>query len=162
MSARLEEVLGLPAGSQVPAALRLLIGTALRQVGADEGSFLVHDPDANDLCFVMTVGNDAAEAVLLGQRVPVGAGITGLAAERRAVQIGTPSYGGVTQHGGGPEAVLAAPVIAHGVLLGVMTAVTFIAGRRFDVAAAQSFGAMAVLAGVLIDLGQQVARRDLA
>jgi hypothetical protein len=155
---RIEETLRLPPGSQVPAALRLLIATGLAHVGAAEGSFLVHDADAGDLCFVMTVGNDETEAILLGQRVPVGAGITGLAAERREVQIGTPTYTALVHGAAGPEAVLAAPVLANGVLLGVMTAVSFEAGRRFDVAAAQSFGAMAVLAGVLIDLGQQLAR----
>jgi GAF domain-containing protein len=146
----------------VPATLRLLLSTALDMLGAEEGSFLVHDVEAGDLRFVMTVGNDESEAILLGQRVPLGAGITGLAAERRAVQIGTPSYTAVTQPphlaGSGPQGVLAAPVIAGDFLVGVVTAVTFEAGRRFDVAAARIFGALAVVAGVLIAQARELGR----
>jgi hypothetical protein len=161
-AARWLHELNLPSDSPMPATLRLLIATGLDMLGAEEGSFLVHDAEAGDLRFVMTVGNEESEAVLLGQRVPLGAGITGLAAERRAVQIGTPSYTAVTQAqhlaGSGPEGVLAAPVLAGDVLVGVMTAVTFAKGRRFDVAAARSFGALAVIAGVLIGQARELGR----
>jgi hypothetical protein len=155
---RLSRQLLLPPGSPVPAALRLLIVTGLGMVGADEGSFLVNDTDAGDLVFAMTVGHAASESMLLGQRVPITASITGLAATRREVQIGTPTYTAVTQPGRNPESVLAAPVIAHNVVLGVMTAVSFSEGRRFDSAAARSFGGLAVIAGLLIDQAQQLER----
>jgi GAF domain-containing protein len=161
-TARWLQELNIAADSPVPATLRLLISTGLDALGAQEGSFLVHDADSGDLRFVMTVGNDESEAILVGQRVPLGAGITGLAAECRAVQIGTPGYAAVTQPQhlaeSGPQGVLAAPVIADDRLVGVITAVTFETGRRFDVAAARIFGALAVVAGVLIAQAQTLAR----
>lgn len=40
----------------------------------------------------MTIGNRSSEMTLIGQRVPLGKGITGLAAQMREVQIGAPAF----------------------------------------------------------------------
>jgi GAF domain-containing protein len=147
----------VPPGSLLAATLRLLIGAGVPGVGADEGSLLLLDEAGGELRFAMTVGNDESEALLLNQRVPLGAGITGLAASRREIQIGAPLYDEIDQ----PrrvEGVMAAPLLAGDELLGVITAITFHQDRRFDAASIQLFGALAVIGGVLMDQARQLAK----
>ena len=84
--------LGLMPATGEDQVLRLIVETGVRAVGADEGSLLVYDPEANDLTFVMTYGNKESESILIGQRVPFGKGLAGLAAETGEVQIGAPRY----------------------------------------------------------------------
>ena len=73
--------LGLMPATGEDQVLRLIVETGVRAVGADEGSLLVYDPETNDLTFVMTYGNAESESILVGQRVPFGQGLAGLAAE---------------------------------------------------------------------------------
>ena len=136
------------------AVLRLLIELGAQVVGADEGSLLVLDAERRDLVFVMTVG--ASESKLIGQRVPLGQGLTGLAAATGEVQIGAPTYHGVEQPAGGeppspPQAVIAAPMLARGDLVGVITAVRFAPGKRFGPEDATLYGRIAAVAGVVVD-----------
>lgn len=152
----------------VAPVLRLLLELGVRLVGADEGSLLVLDRDAESLVFSMTAGT--SEQVLLGQRVPLGQGITGLAAATGEVQIGAPTYFAIQQaesraETSGPQAVLAAPMVVHGESLGVLTAVSFSPGKRFSSEDGQTFGQLATIAATLfqqsLSLGAIEAGLDL-
>ena len=50
-----------------------------------------------ELVFAMTVGSGGSEDTLAGQRVPVGEGLTGLAALTHEVQIGVPTIQGAVR-----------------------------------------------------------------
>jgi GAF domain-containing protein len=159
--ALLEAYLGIRPSSPTEATLRLLIWTGLQILGADEGSLLVLDPATSDLRFVMTLGNETSGTMLIGQRIAVGEGITGLAAATREVQIGAPVYRDIAQSvrvdGSAPEAVIAAPMLIEERLIGVITGVSFAKGHRFDSQAGRMFGGFAVIAGVIVDQEQRLA-----
>jgi len=134
--------------------LRLLIETGVQIVDAEEGSLLVVDEEGDDLRFAMTVGNEEAEKNLLGQRVPLGKGITGLAASTHEVQIGAPTFKDVKQleqRSAGPEAVIAAPMLIGDNLVGVITAVSFKKGKRFTSNDALLYARFASIAAIVVD-----------
>ncbi len=173
--AALETFLAISPKSNEEQVLRLLIELGAQFVGASEGSLLVLDPRANELVFAMTVGGD--ERVLVGQRVPIGAGLTGLAAATHEVQIGAPTFRGAWQgeppgepagptepaapaaagdaraklDARAPEAVIAAPMLVDDALVGVITAVTFEPGRRFTGAHGELYARIAAVAGVVVE-----------
>jgi len=150
----LERYFGLLPGGRLGLAVRSALEAAVATVGAEEGSLLAHDEASGDLCFVMTVGNAESERTLLAQRVPLGQGITGLAAAKGEVQVGAPVFKDVKQSerlSDGPEAVMAAPLMVGEELLGVITAVTFVAGRRFGSAEAELFERTAQVIAALIE-----------
>jgi GAF domain-containing protein len=158
--ALLESHLGLPPRSPEAAVLRLLIELCAQVIGAEEGSLLVLDRGESpprDLVFAMTVGSSESERALRGQRVPLGEGITGLAALTHEVQIGAPLYDGVRQAQRGdaapgqPSSVIAAPMLAGDELVGVITAVTFQPGRRFTPEDAALYARGASVAGLVVD-----------
>jgi GAF domain-containing protein len=138
-------------------ALRLLLETGIHLVDADEGSLLAYDAAKRVLRFVMTAGSRSSEQVLLGQTIPVGNGLSGLAAATGEVQIGAPVYHDIAQkrrRRGGPqepEAVIAAPIVAGETLLGVMTAVSFRDGRRFSHDDGKLMGRFGAIAGLVLD-----------
>jgi hypothetical protein len=141
-------------------ALRRLLTLAITTVDAAEGSLLVWDDDIGELRFVATVGNEASEAALIGQRVPLGKGITGLAAVTREVQVGAPTYRDIRQTerlAAGPEAVVAAPLVAADRLLGVITGVTFKPGQRFGRREAMAYGEYASVIAVLLEQARRLA-----
>ena len=145
--------LALASGAPDAAILRLLVTFAIEVIGADEGSILLLDASADELVFAMTVG--ASESQLTGQRMPVGAGLTGLAVATREVQVGAPTYAGVEQAEpraatGGPTAVIAAPMIVGDEVLGVTTAIRFAAGARFSGADADRYAQVAAIAAVVV------------
>ena len=145
-------------GLEIP-ALRRLLTLAVAAVNAEEGSLLVLDEDIGELRFVATVGNDASEAVLKGQRVPLGKGITGLAAVTRQVEVGAPVFKDIQQTerlAAGPEAVVAAPLAIGDRLLGVMTGVSFRAGQRFGTNEAAAYGEYAAVMAVLLEQAQRL------
>ncbi len=133
--------------------LRLIVETGVRAVGADEGSLLVYDPDANDLTFVMTYGNAESEAMLVGQRLPFGQGLAGLAAETGEVQIGAPRYKDIRQAEtmGGIKAVIAAPMMLGDRLIGVITAVSDDEDKRFSMADAELYACLATIAALVVN-----------
>lgn len=143
--------LGITSKSQEEAVLRLLIELGAQFVAAEEGSLLVFDESASNLVFVMTTGNTASEKTLIGQRVPLGTGITGLAAQTREVQIGAPTFKTRQAKTNQPEAVLAAPMLIDDRLIGVLTAVSFQKGKRFTSDDATLYGRIAAVAGVVVD-----------
>jgi len=144
----------LPDSAEV-ALLRLLLTTAVETVEAEEGSLLLREEGTGDLYFAMTTGSPD----LVGQRVPALRGVSQLAAVTREVQIGAPTYRDIEQtqrQGEGPEAVIAAPLIAGDEVLGVLTGVTFEKGRRFDGSDAKLYGSLATIAAVLIEQHQRI------
>lgn len=156
----LADHLGLPERSAEQAILQLLIELAAQVVGAEEGSLLVLDRSQGppgDLVFALTVGSSESEGALAGQRVPVGQGLTGLAALTHEVQIGAPTYDGVRQAERGdaapgqPSSVIAAPMLVDDTLVGVITAVSFEPGKRFSRDDANLYARAASVAGVVVD-----------
>ncbi len=160
----LNRYLNIQPQSEYENTLRLLIRMGLLVTDGDEGSLLVLDPEAGDLRFAMTIGNADSEAALLGQRIPLGQGITGLAAATLEVQIGAPTYKDVQQSArldqgtSGPEAVMAAPLLSGSELVGVITAVSFKKNKRFTTQDGKLFGGFAAIAGVLVDQARHLAR----
>lgn len=158
----MEHLLGFAPDSPAGRSLRLVLRLAVAAVRADEGSLLVHDPSAGDLCFVMTEGGHARESVLRGQRVPLGHGPVGLAAATHEVHTGAPVFRDIRESerlvaaGQHPEAEIAAPVLVEDRLFGVLTAVAFGAGRRFGVQEAQTYGGFAAIAGALAEQAQRL------
>jgi GAF domain-containing protein len=146
----LEAYLGVSHLSSEDAVFRLLVELGAQFVGADEGSLLVLDEAKQELVFAMTVGNSASEQNLLGQRVPLGKGITGLAAQTHEVQIGAPIFRDVDQPET-PKSVLAAPMLIQDQLVGVITAVSFRPDKRFSSADATLYGRIATALAVLVD-----------
>jgi GAF domain-containing protein len=159
--AALATYLGISGTGQEGRVLRLLIELGAQVVGADEGSLLVLDDKRQELVFAMTIGSGASEEALIGQRVPLGKGITGLAAQTREVQIGAPSFHtrqakGHASPADQPRAVLAAPMLIADRLIGVLTAVSFAPTRRFTGADALLYGRIAAVAGVVVDQSRQL------
>jgi GAF domain-containing protein len=135
--------------------LRLLIEVGREIVGADEGSLLVFDESRQELVFAMTVGRDS-ETTLLGQRVPLGSGLTGLAALTHEVQTGAPTFNDIRQPENAasapdqPSAVLAAPMLVNDVLIGVLTAISFEKTKRFSSRDAQLYVSFAAIGGLVV------------
>ncbi|MHC5010184.1 MAG: GAF domain-containing protein [Planctomycetota bacterium] len=153
--------LGISELSPEGAVLRLLIQLGVQVVGADEGSLLVLDEKNEELVFAMTTAGEETEKSLLGTRLPLGEGITGLAAATREVQIGAPTYdlaksledaGGVPE----PEAVLAAPMLVGESLIGVITAVSFDEGKRFRSPDAELYATVASIGGVVVQQRRRI------
>jgi GAF domain-containing protein len=124
----------------------------------------VLDEPAQTLIFAMTIGDAESASALRGQRVPLGQGITGLAAATQEVQIGAPTYKDIQQsvradgQTGGPSAVMAAPIMVEERLIGVLTAVSFAETKRFTTDEAKLFGGFAAISGVVIGQAQRLAQ----
>ena len=160
-SAALATYLGISGSSQEGMILRLLIELGAQIVGAQEGSLLVLDEKRHELVFAMTVGSKSSEMALIGQRVPLGKGITGLAAQTHEVQIGAPPLRPrqPKRHNtpaNQPQAVLAAPMLVADRLIGVLTAVSFAPDKRFASADALLYGRIAAVAGVVVNQSRQL------
>lgn len=153
----LRRTLGLSRAHDEPAVLRLLVDLGRQVIDAEEGSLLVLERSRRRLVFAMTCGSRASEETLLGQSVPLGKGITGLAAATGEVQIGSTTYRGVRQSrrpgasARDPTAVLAAPMIVDGEVVGVLTAASFRRGRLFTSDDAALYAKIASVAGVVVD-----------
>lgn len=158
--AALATYLGIAPRSNEEDVLRLLIQLGAQVVGAEEGSLLVLDDDQDSLVFAMVVGPPDSQQALVGQRVPIGRGITGLAALTREVQIGAPTYTDVAQSrlrdAGEASGVLAAPMLAGEELVGVITAVTFVKDARFTPAHATLYGRIGAVAGVVVEQSRRL------
>lgn len=156
MTSHLATYLAIAPKSPEEHVLRLLIELGAQVVNAQEGSLLVYDPEKNDLVFAMTVGGADS---LIGQRVPLDKGLTGLAAATREVQIGAPTFMGVKQgeeRAKGPSGVIAAPMLVADDLVGVITAVTFEPDRRFTSKDGDLYGRLAAVAGVVVQQRRQL------
>ena len=140
-------------------AIRRVLGLAVASIEADEGSFLALDESLGELRFVATIGNEESETTLRGQRVPLGSGITGLAAATREVHVGAPTFKDVRQTerlSAGPEAVIAAPLLAGDRVLGVMTGVSFQPSRRFGQREVTQYGEHAAIMAALLEQARRL------
>jgi len=156
-SGELLTLLAISAESSEEKVLKLLIELGAQFVGAAEGSLLVYDPVRKDLVFAITVGGSG---VLVGERVPLNKGLTGLAAATREVQIGAPTFKvrqDPSSHGGqGPQAVLAAPMLVGDELVGVITAVSFDPAKRFTGDDSELYARIAAVAGVVVEQRRKI------
>ena len=150
----LERRLGLLPGTPETIVLREILSVAVSIVSADEGSLLLLDDDGANLRFAMTVPSGESERKLKGQLVPIGSGVTGLAAATRQVHVGAPVYRDIAQTermADGPDSVIAAPMVLGDAVIGVMTAVTFTKGRLFTARETDLYARFSGLAGLLVE-----------
>ena len=144
----MQRYLGLSPGLE-DQALSLIVETGVRAVGGDEGSLLLYNPEANDLTFAMTYGNENAEQMLVGTQVPMGS-LAGLAAETGQVQIGAPRYkdAKLAETTGSVQSVISAPMIFGDRLIGVITAISNKPDKRFSEADGQLYACLATVAAL--------------
>ena len=157
----LSRFLGVLPSTPEEKILRMLIELGCEVVGGQEGSLLVYDKDDDVLRFAMTVGDPESEKKLRGQAVPLGAGLTGLAAATLEVQTGAPTFKDVEQKqragdGSTPDAVIAAPMVSGDELVGVITAVSFENGKRFSSKDARLYAGFAAIAAIVVDLRRRL------
>lgn len=142
--------------------LAQLIAVGLRILGADQGALLLVDQGGRTLRFAMVAGPDGlppdgkAGSDLIGHEVPIGEGVTGMAALTRDVQSAADADGsGIPFHrvhgDGKPHAVLAAPMLLDDRLVGVITAVSFNRRQTFSPSQAQTYGILANAAAGIVD-----------
>jgi GAF domain-containing protein len=157
----LSRFLGILPSTPEEKILRMLIELGCEVVGGQEGSLLVYDKDEDVLRFAMTVGDPESEKKLRGQRVPLGSGLTGLAAATLEVQTGAPTFKDVEQKErkgdtSTPDAVIAAPMVSGDELVGVVTAVSFQDGKRFSSHDARVYAGFAAIAAIVVDLRRRL------
>ncbi len=143
--------------------LRLLIELGCQVVDANEGALLLLDRGSKELVFSMVVGTRTGKEGLTGKRVPLGKGLTGLAAATREVQVGAPAFRDLGQSRSGVAggdsgmAVIAAPMLAGEELVGVLTAVSFREGARFGSRESALYGRFALVAGLVVEQRRRLA-----
>lgn len=152
------EMYVFPFANQLRFAIGQAMATGIRAIGADEGSLLLAPTGSRSLVFAIVADADGAiadrDTALLGKTVPIGEGVTGMAAFTRDVQSAADGDGGVQFHrvrgDGKPHAVLAAPVLYGDTLLGVLTAVSFSRRTTFTCEHGRTYGMSAnAVAGLL-------------
>jgi phosphoserine phosphatase RsbU/P len=162
----LSRFLGVLPSTPEEKILRMLIELGCEVVGGQEGSLLVYDKDADVLRFAMTIGDPESEKKLRGQAVPLGAGLTGLAAATLEVQTGAPTFKDIEQKqrtgdSTTPDAVIAAPMVSGDELVGVITAVSFEDGKRFSSKDARLYAGFAAIAAIVVDLRRRLSAYEL-
>lgn len=149
----------LLAGIQSPERIRetfeLIIRLGLDIMEADEGSLLIHRKAEHDLQFAANVGSSTPDA-LVGQTVPLGKGVTGMAAMTGEAQTASRGVGNLfrVENDGSPNSVIAAPVMLGEELIGVITAVSFKPGKEFSSRDCRIFSMLAQLGAVVISQEQ--------
>lgn len=160
-------LLGLQDDKNTQFVLEQLIQIGLKILNASQGSLLVAEPDKKNLRFAMVasrtgLGNFQRLFVqLVGKTVPIGEGITGMAALTHDIQTSTRACAGEkfyhVRGDGSPNAVLAAPMLIGEHLIGVMTAVRFDRGKPFSAEECRTYGMFANIAAVVVDQQQRLA-----
>jgi GAF domain-containing protein len=163
----LSRFLGILPSTPEEKILRMLIELGCEVVGGQEGSLLVYDKDEDVLRFAMTVGDPESEKKLRGQKVPLGSGLTGLAAATLEVQTGAPTFTTIEQKErkgdhSAPDAVIAAPMVSGDELVGVVTAVSFQDGKRFSSHDARVYAGFAAIAAIVVDLRRRLSAYESA
>ncbi|MBP5672408.1 MAG: GAF domain-containing protein [Victivallales bacterium] len=149
---------GIQNPADVTQAFELLILLGLKMLGADEGSLLVYRKEQKDLQFVCTFGGDTPKN-LTGETVPIGKGITGMAAMLKEIQTSTRTAGNQffnVPDDGSPNSVIAAPILLDDELLGVVTAVSFDLSKSFSSDDCQKFAIVAELGAIILKWSQQI------
>ena len=151
-------------------ALGQIIGVGIRILGADEGSLLVAEPDGKNLRFAMVAGPDGempgglAGESIVGKSIPIGEGVTGMAAMTHDVQTASAAGGAGAEAfrrvrgDGTPNAVLAAPMLLGDMLVGVLTAVSFDRRKAFSSEQARTYGMLANIAATVVDQQRRLER----
>ena len=122
-------------------SIKELVELGLTAIKAGQGAVLLATEDGKALRFALVVSRGGLEKHgqlfedLVGREVPIGKGVTGLAAlERRPhCAIGGESKEGFfrVEEDASPAAVLAVPMLLGEELVGVMTAISFDGDRFF-------------------------------
>jgi CHASE2 domain-containing sensor protein len=144
---------------------QLLIELGAQFVGAEEGSLLMLDGDKKELVLAATHGERTSKEMKIGERIPLGKGTIGLAAQTHEVQIASSTIkegeqGGGVEQANVPSATLAAPILKDDTLIGVITAASFKKGKRFTVAEALLYGRLATVFALVIDQNRRLSRQD--
>lgn len=160
-------LLGLQDDKRVKFVLEQLIQIGLRILNASQGSLLVVEPDKKNLRFAMVASKPGlanvqlSVAQLVGKTVPIGEGITGMAALTHDIQTSTRASGGEkffhVRGDGSPNAVLAAPLLIGDHLVGVITAVRFGRCKPFATEECRTYGMLANIAAAVVDQHQRLA-----
>lgn len=140
-------------------ALTLLsevLDTAIRAIGARDGSLLVPDEETGELVFVLVKG-ESTKANLIGRRLPAGRGIAGWVAENRR---GTTVNNVPADERFYPEldveldyrtsSLLAAPLLGGNRLLGVVEVINKQDGKLFSTGNLTLLALMCRFAGELL------------
>ena len=124
--------------SEALALLSQVLDSAIRAIGARDGSLLVPDTDTGELVFVLVKG-ESTKANLIGRRLPAGRGIAGWVAENRR---GTTVNNVPADDRFYPEldvefdyhtsSLLAAPLLGGNRLLGVVEVINKQDGKLFS------------------------------
>lgn len=133
-------LLGIQDKETISFVLQTLISIGIKILNADEGAILIADQENNNLRFAMVVGE---KQDLIGSSVPLGAGITGMAALTRDIQTASSFDDNIfyrVKNDGSPHSVLAAPLLYDDELLGVITAVSFNPQKEFSVDECKTYG----------------------
>jgi CHASE2 domain-containing sensor protein len=144
---------------------QLLIELGAQFVGAEEGSLLMLDGDKKELVLAATHGEHTSKDMKIGERIPLGKGTIGLAAQTHEVQLAAPTIkegepGDAGEQGKEPCATLAAPILKDDTLIGVITAASFKKGKRFAVADALLYGRLATVFAIVIDQNRRLSMQN--
>lgn len=160
-------LLGLQNEKDTQFVLEQLIQIGLKILNASQGSLLVVEPDKKNLRFAMVASKSGLMnfqrlfSSLVGKTVPIGEGVTGMAALTHDIQTSTRASGGEkfyhVKGDGSPNAVLAAPMLIGDHLVGVITAVRFDRGKPFTAEECRTYGVFANIAAVVVDQQQRLA-----
>lgn len=147
---------GIKDPEKIKYAFELIIQLSLKLLDADEGSLLIYRKAENDLQFVSTVGSADGKS-LAGQCVPLGQGITGMAAVTGEIQTASRASGGDffrVENDGMPNSVIAAPILLDEELIGVITAVSFRQDKMFTSEDCRNFDLLSRLGAIVISDSQ--------
>ncbi len=159
-------LLGLQDDRNIKFVLEQLIQIGLRIINATQGSLLVVEPDRKNLKFAMVASRPGLTNLhkyfvdLVGKTVPIGEGITGMAALTHDIQTSTRASGDKffqVRGDGSPNAVLAAPMLIGEHLIGVITAVCFDKRKSFTKEECHTYGMFANIAAIVVDQQQRLA-----
>jgi len=145
---------------RVADTIRLLIRIALMSIRADEGSILLVSEDKKSLVFADTVGDGLTN--LSGTKIPIGHGITGMAALTQDIQIGSRAANDMKSVPGDntPNSIVAVPLIADDELIGVMTLVRITGNNLFTLQDGELYLMIAAIAALVIQQQHQLDARD--
>ncbi|MBR7121549.1 MAG: GAF domain-containing protein [Lentisphaeria bacterium] len=150
---------GIKNPEEIKYAFQLLIQTGLQLLKADEGSLLIYRKAEKDLQFACTVGAKNPDS-LIGKTIPIGKGITGMAAMTCEIQsasrANSNSFFDIADDGS-PNSVIAAPMMIDDELIGVITAVSFDRQKSFNTGDCRNFSLLSQIGAIIISQQQQLA-----
>lgn len=136
------------------ATLEAAVGALTHLLDADESALLIPADEGRQLEFVMCATRTGSNATLVGQRMPMDAGLVGDALRSGETLVDAPVFKGLIQADftradyGNPTSVIAVPLVHHEISFGVLTLVSFDPMRKFsadDVAAFKAFAGLVEL-----------------